>query len=73
MSENTFESVATKYEQSARELELAVQHLRTAARHFRDREVPRGCAHALAAYGHMCSGQSLLNENAVLHAARSVP
>ena len=67
------EAVARTFEQSAEDLETAVRHLRTAARHVRDRDVPRGCAHAFAAYGHMLNGQARLDENAILHAAKSVP
>jgi hypothetical protein len=36
----------------------------------RDREVPRGCAHTFAAYGHLQTGQTLLDENVIPHAAR---
>ncbi len=71
MQVDIFESTAKKYEQSADELEAAVQHLRIAAQHFRDRNVPRGCAHAFAAYGHIRTGQTQLDENAVLHASKA--
>lgn len=73
MSESVHESVAARYEQLAAELELAVRHLRTSARHFRDREVPRACAHAFAAQGHMRTAQQQLDDLAIEHAAKSVP
>lgn len=71
MQEDIFESTARKYEQSADELEAAAQHLRIAAQRFRDKDVPRDCAHAFAAYRHMCTGQTQLDENAVLHASKA--
>lgn len=63
---------AQRYEDAADELERAVQHLRTTARHFRDMEVPRACAHAFAAQGHLYTTEAILKELAVLHAARSL-
>ena len=65
------EEVARRYEQAAAECEVAALHLRTTARHFRDGEVPRGCAHAWAAWGHISGGERLLRETAELHASRS--
>jgi hypothetical protein len=35
--------------------------------------VPRGCAHAFAAYGHIRTGQMLIDENAIVHAAKAQP
>ena len=68
---NARETAARRYDQSADELEAAVDHLRTAARHFRDGEVPRGCAHAFAAYGHQLNAKALFDENAILHASKA--
>jgi hypothetical protein len=67
------ESTVKNYEQSAEQLELAARHLRIAAQHVRDGEIPRGCAHALAAYGHMLPAQRTLDETAIAHASRSNP
>lgn len=67
------ENMARRYERAADELEVAVRHLRTAARHLHERNVPRGCAHAFAAYGHIRSCEREIDENAMLHAAKSVP
>jgi hypothetical protein len=64
---------AAEYDRAADELELAVRHLRTTAQHFRDGEVPRGCAHAWAAHGHAISAERIMEEMAVLHASRSIP
>ncbi|HZT95767.1 MAG TPA: hypothetical protein VFB34_02910 [Chloroflexota bacterium] len=63
---------AERFERSAEELEMAARHLRVAGKHMRDREVPRACAHAFAARGHMITASRLMDENAVLHASKSV-
>ena len=66
------EAVAARYDLAADELEAAVHHLRTAARRFRDADVPRGCAHAFAAYGHMHTAQEQVDDNAVIHASKAL-
>lgn len=72
MSDDEREEAARRYQRSAEELNAAADHLRIAAEHFTSKEVPRGCAHAFAAYGHMLNGHRLLDENAVLHASKSL-
>jgi hypothetical protein len=67
------EASARLYDDAAAELELAAQHCRTAARHFRSREVPRGAAHVWAAHGHLLEAQACLHEQARRHAEKSVP
>jgi hypothetical protein len=67
------ESAAQLYDEAAAELELAVQHCRTAAGHFRNKEVPRGAAHAWAAYGHLLETQERLRRQAREHAQKSIP
>jgi hypothetical protein len=67
------EDAARRYDQVADELELAVAHLRTTARHFRDAEIPRACAHAWAARGHRLNARALLDALASEHASRSAP
>jgi len=52
---------------------IAVRHLRTTARHFREKDVPRACAHTFAAYGHIRQAQARIDERAIEHAARSNP
>jgi hypothetical protein len=59
------------YEASADQLEMAARHLRVAANHYRNGDVPRGCAHGFAAIGHPLNGQKLIEANAILHASRS--
>ena len=67
------EVAAERCEVAAQELERAALHLRTSAQHFRRREVPRACAHLFAAHGHMLEAQTVVNERATAHAAKSNP
>jgi hypothetical protein len=65
------EAAAQLYDDAAVELERAVAHCRTAAGHFRDGEIPRGAAHALAARGHLLTAEARLDDQARAHAERS--
>jgi hypothetical protein len=67
------EEAARLYDAAAEELEQAAKHCRTAAGHFRDREIPRGAAHAWAAFGHIRAAEESLVSQAKTHASRSVP
>jgi len=67
------EEAAALYDAAAEELEQAAKHCKTAARHFRDEEVPRGAAHAWAAFGHIRAAEESLDEQARTHASKSVP
>jgi hypothetical protein len=67
------EASASLFERAADELELAARHCRTAAGHMREREVPRGAAHAWAAHGHVLRAAALLEEQARMHAEKSSP
>jgi 1-aminocyclopropane-1-carboxylate deaminase/D-cysteine desulfhydrase-like pyridoxal-dependent ACC family enzyme len=67
------EEAAKLYDAAAEELEQAVAHCRTAARHFRDGVVPRGAAHAWAAFGHIKTAEESLEAQARAHAERSNP
>jgi hypothetical protein len=74
MEANTdLEAAASLFERAAGELEQAARHCRTAAGHMREREVPRGAAHAWAAHGHVLRAASLLEEQARVHAQKSNP
>jgi hypothetical protein len=66
-------AAAATYERAAEELDAAAAHLRHTARLFREGEVPRGCTHAFAAYGHIRTGQMLIDENAIVHASKAQP
>jgi hypothetical protein len=67
------ESAARLFDVAADELEQAVAHCRTAAAHLRAREVPRGAAHAWAAWGHLDLAAENLREQARVHAVKSNP
>lgn len=67
------DAAASLFERAAAELEQAARHCRTAAGHMREREVPRGAAHAWAAHGHVVRAAALLEEQARVHAQKSNP
>ncbi len=67
------EAAARLYDDAAAQLELATRHCRTAARHFRDGEVPRGAAHAWAARGHLLMAEERLDVQARTHSTRANP
>jgi hypothetical protein len=67
------EAAARLFDEAGDELEQAVAHCRTAARHMRAREVPRGAAHAWAALGHVQAADERLREQARMHARKSNP
>jgi hypothetical protein len=64
---------AELYEEAARELEVAAAHLRRTAEHFRNREIPRACAHVFAAQGHLLVVHKIIEDHALLHASKAVP
>jgi hypothetical protein len=65
------EAAAQLYDTAADELEKAAAHARRAAEHFRNREVPRGTAHAWATRGHLLAAEKPLDEQALEHRLRS--
>ena len=67
------EAAAELYDAAAAELDEAAAHRRTAARHFREQEVPRGAAHAWAELGHVRAAEESLDAQARTHAANSNP
>ncbi len=70
---NKLEQSALQYELIATELEKASQHYKTAAKHFRDTEIPRGTAHAFAGWGHINKAENLLKAESIVHAENSKP
>ena len=56
---------------AAAQLREAEAHLRVAAAHFRDREVPRACAHQWAARGHLLRALDAMDSQARTHSERS--
>jgi hypothetical protein len=67
------EAAARLLDEAVEELEQAVAHCRTAATHMRAREVPRGAAHAWAAFGHLELAGERLRDQARMHARKSNP
>lgn len=65
--------VAEMFERAARELELSAQHFTTAARHMRDEETPRACAHAIAARGHLLNASEAADAAAREHSRHASP
>jgi hypothetical protein len=72
-ADERLEEAAKLYDAAAAELEQAVAHCRTAARHFREKAVPRGAAHAWAALGHIRTAEESLEAQARAHARASNP
>jgi len=68
---DVLEATARLYDDAAAELEQALAHCRVAAEHFRNKEIPRGPAHAWAARGHLLKAEALLDEQAREHSGRS--
>lgn len=71
MSDQDFAKAAELYAAVAQELEMAARHSWLASEHMKAREVPRACAHAFAATGHMRVADERLGEMAKFHAAHS--
>ncbi len=65
------EAAARLYDEAAEELDRAAAHCRRSAEHFRNREVPRGAAHAWAARGHVLEAEARLDAQARTHASKS--
>ncbi|HST26087.1 MAG TPA: hypothetical protein VLJ76_08845 [Gaiellaceae bacterium] len=65
------DEVARLYEEAAQELDRAAGHCRVSAEHLRGGEVPRGAAHAWAAFGHAREALDRLEQQAREHAKHS--
>jgi hypothetical protein len=57
----------------AEELRQSEAHVRVTADHFRNREIPRACAHQWAARGHLLKALEGLDEQAREHSERAIP
>jgi hypothetical protein len=66
------DAAARLYEEAAAELDRAAGHCRISAEHFRNAEVPRGAAHAWAAFGHVREALDRLEQQARFHATRAL-
>jgi 1-aminocyclopropane-1-carboxylate deaminase/D-cysteine desulfhydrase-like pyridoxal-dependent ACC family enzyme len=71
-SELAFRSAAETLKAAAEKLERAAAHCRIASKHFTDRDVPRGCAHAYAALGDIAVAREAIEQNSKVHAEKSV-
>lgn len=67
------EKSARQFDLIAEELEKASQHYKTAARHFREKEIPRGAAHAYAGWGHMNNADVHVKAESAIFAENSIP
>ena len=67
------EAAVRLFDEAAEELDQAAAHCRTAATHMREGEVPRGAAHAWAAFGHVEVAGERLRDQARVHARKSNP
>ncbi len=56
------ETIAKRFDDLVPELEKAIRHCQIAVDHFRSKEVPRGCAHTYAMYGHLKIAQEWFDE-----------
>jgi hypothetical protein len=65
------EEQARRLDTLAGDADKIAAHARIAATHFRNGEVPRAGAHALALEGHLVNVRRLLDEVAVEHASRA--
>lgn len=65
--------VSRRYLKLADELRRAAAHSETAAGHFAERDVPRGCAHGMAVRGHLVAILEQLDQLACEHAEHSEP
>jgi len=66
------DEAAQLYDAAARELDRAAGHCRVSADHFRSGEVPRGAAHAWAAFGHVREALDRLELQARDHSKRAL-
>jgi len=67
------EAIAACFASAAEETALASEHYRRAAKRFRAGRVPRGCAHALAAFGHLREARRAARAAAAIHADLAEP
>lgn len=65
------EAIAACFESAAEDTAIASEHYRLAAKRFRAGKVPRGCAHAFAAFGHLQEARRAARAAASIHADRS--
>ena len=67
------EAIAECFASASEETALASEHYRLAAKRFRAGKVPRGCAHAFAAFGHLQDARRAARAAASIHADHAEP
>ena len=73
MAPDRLNQTADRFRVLAEELESARLHALTAASHFRNADVARGCAHSFALEGHVQIVVNEMKELAIYHARHSTP
>ena len=63
--------VAEMFNLAAEEFENAAAHCRVSATHFEMRDVPAGCAHKVAALGHVAKGREILDRISIIHSGKA--
>ena len=63
--------VAELFSQAAEEFENAAAHCRVSATHFGNRDVPAGCAHKMAAIGHVADGREIRDRISIIHSGKA--
>ena len=59
--------ISMMFVNAAVEFEAAAAHCRVSSTHFERRDVPSGCAHKVAAQGHIAKGNELLRQISMIH------
>lgn len=67
-----FDVAVENFKAAAETLERAAAHCRIASKHFTDRDVRSGCAHAFAALGEIAMAREAIDQNAKIHASKSL-
>ncbi|MCP4872313.1 MAG: hypothetical protein GY898_26730 [Proteobacteria bacterium] len=67
------DAIVVRFEVAAEQLERAAEHAHAAAKHFRERDVPAGCAHKVSIEGHLLRVRDELEAIARFHAEHSEP
>ena len=62
---------ANDFMRAAKELEEAAKHYKASSIHFANNEVPRGCAHAFAAEGHILKAKEIIDQRSKVHSEKA--
>lgn len=67
------DKIAKDFLEVARELREAAKHAEVVAKHFAEKEIPRGCAHAGAVQGHIAAADELIKAFVLEHRKHAKP